>query len=224
LKSVLKLCFVSTIILLCSCAAPEVKIPTYEGMDVTEGLRLNEHISAIEAELSIIFKKEGASMRGEGVVNISKNGDLTLRVYSLGFLAFELTSDHGSVKSDPALDRTKRKILTSGLRDCLFWWDMDKYDVAEEGDVYLLRSFPRKIWIDRKTMLPVQQSVQLDDDRELWFYYEKPEKMGGIWFPSKVRIELSRYAVILEFDEMLFISEDSMGRGVRDSSEKNTLY
>lgn len=209
MKSVLRLFFISIIVLLCSCAPPEVRIPTYEDMDPEEGLHLNERISAIEAEFSITFQKGDSKVRGEGVLTILKNGNLTLRVYSLGFLAFELTSDNGIVKSNPVLDRTKRKILTYGLRDCLFWWDMEDYDIAESGDVYLIRSFPRRLWFDRKTMLPVQQSVQLDDDRELWFYYEKPQKMGDIWYPSKIRIELSRYAVTMEFDEMLFVSEDS---------------
>jgi hypothetical protein len=194
-------------VLLCSCAAREVKIPTYEDLDPEEGLHLNERISAIEAEFSITFQKDDSKVRGEGVLNILKNGDLNLRVYSLGFLAFELTSDNGIVKSTPVLDRTKRKILTYGLRDCLFWWDMEDYDIAEAGDIYIIRSFPRRLWFDGKTMLPVQQSVYLDDDRELWFYYEKPEKMGDIWYPSKIRIELSRYAVTLEFDEMLFVIE-----------------
>jgi len=193
--------------LLCSCAVPEVKVPTYEEMDPETGLHLNECITAIEADFSITFQKDGSRMRGEGVLTISKNGDLNLRVYSLGFLAFELTSDSGIVRSAPVLDRTKREILTYGLRDCLFWWDIEDYEIAEEGNAFLIRSFPRKLWVDSKTMLPVQQSVQLEDDRELWFYYEKPEKMGEVWYPSKIRIELSRYTVTLEFDEMLFVSE-----------------
>jgi hypothetical protein len=85
--------------------------------------------------------------------------------------------------------------------------------------MYLIHSFPRKLWVDRKTMLPVQQSVQLEDDRELWFYYEDPEIMGDVWYPSKIRIELSRYSLTLEFDEMLFLSEDSRSLGVKDSSD-----
>jgi hypothetical protein len=125
----------------------------------------------------------------------------------LGFLAFELTSQHGIIKIVPVLDRTKREILTYGLRDCLFWWDIRDYEIDEQEDMYLIRSYPRKLWVDRKTMLPVQQSVQLEDDRELWFYYEKPRKMGDVWYPSKIRIELSRYSLTLEFDEMLFLSE-----------------
>jgi hypothetical protein len=206
LKNVLRLLFINTIVLLFSCAAPEVKPPIYEDMDVGEALRMKEHVSAIEAEFSITFYRDDSKRRGDGVLTISKDGDLSLRVYSLGFLAFELTSQDGIIQSAPVLDRTKREILTYGLRDCLFWWDISDYEIDEQEDMYLLRSYPRKLWIDRKTMLPVQQSVQLEDDRELWFYYEEPQKMGDVWYPSKIRIELSRYSLTMEFDEMLFIS------------------
>jgi len=206
--------FINTIVLLFSCAAPEVKPPIYEDMDVGEVLYMKEHISAIEAEFSITFYRDDSKRSGDGVLTISKYGDLNLRVYSLGFLAFELISEHGIIKSEPVLDRTKREILTYGLRDGLFWWDIKDYEIDEQEDMYLIRSFPRKLWVDRKTMLPVQQSVQLEDDRELWFYYEDPEIMGDVWYPSKIRIELSRYSLTLEFDEMLFLNGDSRGRGV----------
>ena len=208
MKNVLRLFFINTIILLCSCAAPEVQVPTYEDMDVGEALSMKEHISAIEAEFSITFYRGDSKRSGDGILTISKDGALNLRVYSLGFLAFELTSQDGIIKSDPVLDRTKREILTYGLRDCLFWWDIRDYEIDEQEDMYLIRSYPRKLWVDRKTMLPVQQSVQLEDDRELWFYYEEPQKMGDVWYPSKIRIELSRYSLNLEFDEMLFVTEN----------------
>jgi hypothetical protein len=191
-------------------------------MDVGEALYMKERISAIEAEFSITFYRDDSKRSGDGVLTISKYGDLNLRVYSLGFLAFELTSEHGIIKSIPVLDRTKREILTYGLRDCLFWWDIKDYEIDEQEDMYLIRSFPRKLWVDRKTMLPVRQSVQLEDDsdRELWFYYEEPQKMGDVWYPSTIRIELSRYSLTLEFDEMLFSSQDPRIQGFEGSSSK----
>lgn len=213
MKNVLRLFFISTIVLLCSCAAPKVKPPIYEDIDVAEAFLMREHVSAIEAEFSITFYRDDSKRKGDGVLTISQYGDLSLRVYSLGFLAFELTSEHGVIRSAPMLDRTKREILTYGLRDCLFWWDIGAHDIDEQEDMYLIRDFPRRLWLDRKTMLPVQQSVQLEDDRELWFYYEEPEKMGDAWYPSKIRIELSRYSLTLEFDEVLFLSQDSRIQG-----------
>lgn len=205
MKNVSRLFLISTIVLLIACAVPKVEVPIYEDIDVREALLWKASISDIEAEFSITFERCDVEMKGDGVLKISKDGDLTLRVYSLGFLAFELTSEDGFIKSEPILDRTKEKLLTYGLRDCLFWWDIRDFEVEEEKDAYIILGFPRKLWVDKKTMLPIQQSVLLENDRELRFYYEKPEKMGDIWYPSKIRIELSWYSLTLEFDEMLFI-------------------
>jgi hypothetical protein len=53
-------------------------------------------------------------------------------------------------------------------------------------------------------MLPVKQSVALSDGKELIMYYSEPERMGDEWYPSKIRIELMKYAVILTIKEMSF--------------------
>lgn len=207
MKNVLRLFFINIIALLLSCAAPKLEVPIYEDIDVREALHWKDSISAIEAEFSINFKRSDSEVSGNGVLKISKDGDLNLRVYSLGFLAFEIISENGVIKSDPMIDRTKKRLLTHGLRDCLFWWDIRDFEVEEGEDAYIILGFSRKLWIDRKTMLPIQQSIQLEYDRKLWFYYGEPEKMGGTWYPSKIRIELSRYSMTLEFDEMLFVYE-----------------
>ena len=47
-----------------------------------------------------------------------------MRIYSFGFLAFEMTAHNGIIKSKPPVDRNKGILLSSGLRDCLFWWDI----------------------------------------------------------------------------------------------------
>jgi hypothetical protein len=190
-------------------------------MDVAEAFLMREHVSAINADFSITFYRDDSKRKGDGILTISQYGDLSLRVYSLGFLAFELTAEDGVIRSAPMLDRTKREILAYGLRDCLFWWDIGAYDIDEQEDMYLIRDFPRMLWLDKETMLPVQQSVQLEGDRELWFYYEEPELMSEAWYPSKIRIELSQYSLTLEFDEMVFVSEDSRIQGFEDSGDRN---
>src|SRR4030042_6195371 len=106
-KIVSKLFLVSTIIFLYSCAAKHVEMPVYEGRDVREVLSSNKNISSIETTFSITFEKEDTEIRGNGILNISRNGDLTMRVYSFGFLAFEMTSENGTIKSAPMIDRNK---------------------------------------------------------------------------------------------------------------------
>jgi hypothetical protein len=183
-----------------------VGIPVYEGIDVRDVLSAKSTISAMDATFSIIFEKDDSEMRGEGVLNISRNGDLSLRVYSFGFLALEVSSEKGMIKSNPRIDKSKSKLLTQGLRDCLFWWDIQDFVIDEKDRMYLLKNFSREIWLDKKTILPIKQRVSLEDGKELHIFYEDVEKMGDAWYPSTIKIELSQYSVTLKIREILFTS------------------
>ena len=131
---------------------------------------------------------------------------MSLRVYSLGFLAMELTSRDGVVKSAPALDRGKKLILTRGLRDCLFWWDMKDFSLKEEGGYYVLESPEREIWIDKKTFLPARQNIYFEDGKVLNVYYGSPTKEDDVWYQSKIRIEYLQYSVTFTVKHMSFKS------------------
>lgn len=207
MKTLYRLFLVNIILFLFSCAAPRLEMPLYEGIDVKDVLYLKNSISDIKAVFSIIYEKEDTEIRGDGVLNISRNGNLSLRVYSFGFLALEITSENGIVKSVPTLDRTKSGILTHGLRDCLFWWDIKDFEIDEKEGNYLLKNLSRQIWLDRKTMLPIKQTVYLKDGKEFEFYYDNPENAGNIWYPMKIRIEFSKYSVTLKFKEISFSHE-----------------
>jgi len=208
LRALLRLFLVSLgLILLFSCAPKRVEIPTYESVDVREVLSTKNKISTIDTTFSIIFEKDDSEMRGEGVLNISRNGDLNLRIYSFGFLALEVTSEKGVIKSSPRIDRSKTKILTQGLRDCLFWWDIQDYEVDEKDDVYLLKNSLREVWFDKKTILPIKQRVALENGRELYISYGDMEKMGDVWYPSKITIELSQYSVKLKIRDISFTGD-----------------
>ena len=192
--------------LLASCARPRVEMPVYEGVGVRDVLALKKDISAIEARFSISFEKGDTEMKGSGVLNISRNGDMNMRVYSFGFLAFQISAEDGVIKSSPPVDRGKGMILTYGLRDCLFWWDLKDFDIQEKENRYVLRDMARTLWIDRKTMFPIRQIISLDDGRELVMTYEDPELAEDIWYPAKIRIELSRYSVTLKIKDISFIT------------------
>jgi hypothetical protein len=180
-------------------------LPVYEGVDVREALSSKNNISAIDTVFSIIFEKDDSEMRGDGILNISRNGDMTMRVYSFGFLAFEITSENGVIKSVPVIDRSKGTLLTYGLRDCLFWWDMDDFEIEEKENKYILKNLIRTVWIDRRTLFPLKQTIALEDGRELNISYENPEKAGDVWYPSIIRIALLKYAVTLKIREISFV-------------------
>ncbi len=195
-----------SLIFVFSCVTKRVEIPVYEGIDMRDVLSAKSTISSMDATFSIIFEKDDSEMRGEGVLNISRNGDLSLRVYSFGFLALEVSSAKGMIKSNPRIDKSKSKLLTQGLRDCLFWWDIQDFVIDEKDSMYLLKNFSREIWLDKKTILPIKQRVFLEDGKELRISYEGVEKMGDVWYPSTIRIELSQYSVTLKVREILFTS------------------
>jgi hypothetical protein len=203
-KTVSTLCLLSIILFSFACAKKRIELPDYEGVDVRDVFSARSDISSIETTFSVTFEKDGTEVKGEGVLNISKNGDMSMRAYSFGFLVFQITSEDGIVRSFPEMDRSRGTLLTYGLRDCFFWWDMEDFEIEEKTDHYFLDNSIRKLWMDRKTMLPSKQSVALSDGRELIMYYEQPEKSGEIWYPAKIRIELSKYAVILKIRKILF--------------------
>jgi hypothetical protein len=205
LKNVSTLFLVSCILFLCSCTAKRVELPVYEGTDVREALSSKNNISSVDSTFSIIFEKDDSEIRGDGVVNMSRNGNMTMRIYSFGFLAFEITAENGFIKSAPAVDRNKSTILTYGLRDCIFWWDMEDFEIEEKEDTYIISNLTRTLWLDRKTMFPKKQIISLEEGRQLNIYYENPEKAGDIWYPSRIRIELSKYAVTLKIKDISFI-------------------
>jgi outer membrane lipoprotein-sorting protein len=206
-KTVSKLFFISILIFSFACAAKHVELPVYEGIDVREALSSKNNIASIETTFAITFEKDDTEMRGDGILNIYRNGDLRMRVYSFGFLAFEMTSENGVIKSSPAIDRTKGTILTYGLRDCLFWWDMKDFEIEERDGNFVLRNHTRELWIDKRTVLPKKQIISLENGGELSISYDNPEKAGDLWYPSKIRIELSRYAVTLRLKEISFVPD-----------------
>jgi hypothetical protein len=203
-KNVLKLLWVSVAFVLVSCAPKAVEMPSFEGRDFREAFSAREAVSSIDTVFSIAFEKRDSERKGDGALTISRTGDMSLRVYSLGFLAMELTSQDGVVKSSPRIDKTKTFLLTEGLRDCLFWWDMKDYTVEDTPDCFVLRNGERTLWIDKKSLLPVRQKIFFDIGKELNIYYEAPRKADGLWYQSRIRIELSRYSVSLTVKKISF--------------------
>lgn len=201
LKNVSKLFFVS-VFLLASCAPATVKMPSYGGKTFSEVLSGMENVSEVRTRFSIVFLKNGGERKGEAALDISRGGDMSLRVYSLGFLAMELTSEKGHVESSPPLDYRKYLVLTRGLRDCFFWWDMRTRALTERDDHYVLSGNRRTVWVDKRSFLPVSQMILLDDGGEIRVEYSRPVREGDIWFQSRVRIEYGRYSVLLAVSHM----------------------
>jgi hypothetical protein len=206
LKIVSKLSWVSIIVFLVSCAPKRIEVPFYEGRPFREVLSGLNDISEIDAKLSLAFEKSDAEIKGDAALHVSRDGDMSLRVYSLGFLAMELTSENDVVRSNPHLDKSKAMILTQGIRDCLFWWDVRDSAVEDDGEYFIIKNSVRRVWIDKKTFLPKRQKIFFDEGKELTIYYDTPARENDIWYQSKIRIELSKYSVTLAVQKITFKS------------------
>jgi len=198
--------FLVVSLLLASCARPRVELPVYEGVGIRDVLDSKKNISGIETRFSIVYEKGDTKMKGDGALNISRNGDMNMRVYSFGFLIFQISAEDGVIKSSPPVEEWKAIMLTYGLRDCLFWWDLKNFDVEEKESSYVLRDSARTLWVGRKTMFPTRQIISLEGGKELDMSYEDPEKAGDVWYPAKIRIELSGHSVTLRIKDISFIT------------------
>ncbi len=208
MRHALNLFLISLVVLSASCAARKIEkpLPSYEGKAFREVLSERNGIRSIETKFSVLFEKKDSEVRGDAALDISQTGDMSLRVYSMGFLAMELSSRDGLVKSNPALDSGKKLILTRGMRDCLFWWDIRDFKLAEENGYYVLESPDREIWIDKKTFLPARQNIYFEDGRVLNVYYDNPTSEDDVWYQSRIRIEFLQYAVTFTIKHMSFKS------------------
>lgn len=182
--------------LLASCGVKRVEIPTYEGIDPREVLSGREPIIFIHSTFSVEFEREGNVMRGDAVLQLGPEA-LDLRIYSLGFLAAEVTADGSGARSVPHIEKNRLSMLVDGIRSSFFWWSVRNASIHEEDTSYLVSNSWKKLFINKKTMMPEKQVVELEGGRQLKILYEEPELMEGGWFPSKMRIELSSQAVNL---------------------------
>jgi hypothetical protein len=197
-----------SILVLSSCATQRFEIHYYEGNleEMLQGLR---GIRSMKASFSIEFDKgDGLSLKGEGILDLSED-TLDLQVYSMGFLVAEVTADQSGIKSNPSADRNKLLLLVDGLRNSLLWWTIEGYDIRDEGEYYLLKNSWKRLYIDKDTKMPLRQTIDLEEGRQLEVFYYEPslykgrsDRSSDMIFPSRIRIELSRYSVDLRMKEI----------------------
>ena len=179
-------------------------MPAVEQRSIDMVLAERRTVERIDAAMSVVFEKTDSEMHGDAVLDIARDGDLHMKVYTLGILAMDLASSNGRVKSTPKLDKSRTAILTRGLRDSFFWWDLEDVTVQEGNDHLILQNATRQVVIDRKTMLPRKQTISFDDGKQLKVSYDDPAQAQGLWYPSRMKIELSRYTVTLTVREIAF--------------------
>jgi len=206
--SPLKYLFVSLVCLLslASCAPKLVAPPviSYENIPLDRALSELGAVRSVEAVMAIEYQKKDSTMSGDAFVNLSDD-KLTLRLYYMGFLYGEVSEENGIVKSKPKLDKNKSAILVDGLKNSFLWWTLKDYTLTEKEDTYVLTNSYREVVVDRKTLLPLRQTLNLDSGDVLTILYDEPAiteeaaKVGQSSllqrYQSKLTITLKNYTV-----------------------------
>ena len=162
-------------LLVFSCAPKYTEKPAREITSLSETLEKMKTVQSIEAALSIDYEKNDATMSGDAFLDLSPDA-LDLRIYYLGFLAGQVKEDNGVIKSKPKLDKFKSVVLVDGLRNSFLWWTISDYTVLEKDDSYVLRNFNRQLIISKKNLLPLEQTIQLDNGEEMTISYDAPAR------------------------------------------------
>jgi len=194
-----------------SCAPKRIELPDYEGIDVRTVITERSSIKGVNATFHVEFEKADSTIAGDAALTLTER-TLDLRIYSMGFLMAEIKETDGIIKSTPPSDRNKNIILVEGLRSSMLWWLIKDYEIEEQSNSYHIRNSSRKIVIDKKTMLPVSQTIELDPGKELRISYEEPANSNGFWYPSRMKIELSKYVVKLQIKSISFIPHSAQGQ------------
>jgi hypothetical protein len=198
---------VSCLLLLISCAAPKLaEKPSHRGTSLNDALSQYRKISSISTVVGLDYEKNDVIMSGDASLSVSPD-KLSLRIYYLGFLQGEVYEENGKIKSKPKLDKNKSLILVEGLKSSLFWWNITDYTVTETADAYELRNGYRRVVVNKESLLPVEQTLELENGDTIAISYDTPSRIISedgketpdnsplSWYQSRVRIQLKNYIV-----------------------------
>ncbi len=185
-----------------SCAPKHIEMPYFEDVHFEEAISDLKRVSSIDAIVSVEYKNKDNAMSGDAILKISEDS-LHIRLYYLGFLAGEIYEENGIIKSNPRLDRNKGILLVDGLKNSFFWWDIKDYFIEEDKDTYILKNSYREVIINKKTLLPVRQTLEVNGRDKLIIYYSEPSKIErdlnstvpSLWYNSRLNIEFSNHSV-----------------------------
>jgi hypothetical protein len=195
------------LLLLASCATPRhAATPSHKGLTLNEALAQYRTISSINSVLGLEYEKNDTIMSGDASLSASPD-KLSLRIYYLGFLQGEVYEENGTIKSKPKLDKNKSALLVDGLKSSLFWWNIRDYETVETAASYELLNANRKVIIDKESLLPVEQTIYLENGDRLIISYTTPSRIAPedgkeipdnsplSWYQSRIRMQLRNYVV-----------------------------
>lgn len=196
--------FSGALAMLASCAPKKPVVATgYEGLTAGEIIEMHVPVKSVRASVYLVLEKPGGTLSGDAALVLSES-ELSLRVYSMGFLSGELYEKGGIITSEPKVDDSRASDVVDGLRNSLLWWNILGYRVIETPKEYIVKNSWRRITLDRGTMLPVKQTIELASGRTMEVVYGAPMKSGEVWYPSVITMKHGKYSVKVSVREITF--------------------
>ncbi|MCE5311880.1 MAG: hypothetical protein LLF86_01870 [Nitrospiraceae bacterium] len=189
-------------ILLSSCSIKKPALPDMTGVSFSQYMaRLND-IQSINASMGMGYEAGEITMSGDAALELT-GSSLDMRIYHLGFLAAEIKEQNGVVNSKPRLSRDRALLLVDGIKYGFFWWRLNGFDLSETDTAFILANPSRKVVVDKKTYLPIEQTIFLDNGGQAVIHYQNPQKTDNdadvksdlSWYQSEMTLKYKKHTV-----------------------------
>lgn len=189
--------FVCLIVLITGCAKKVAQGPFYEGYSLQALLHELKGTCGIEASIEISYERGDSTLSGDLYLK-ANHREMLLRYYYLGLPAGEMLYRDGEiVSSNVRISKARTRLLAEGIKNSIFWWQVDYDEQYETDEVYILRAIGREINIDKKSLLPLNQTLRLSNGELVSISYSNPKKLHpekdnqrpNDWYQSQVQIQ-----------------------------------
>ncbi len=207
MKKHFKYSFFSILIILIGCAPRPLPPPIYSGIELTLKevvSEVGEGIDAIKAVVDIDVERDNSPYHHSSAsVMIKKPHVAHIRMYNFGVLSGDVVVKGDDVHVLYGKINREFDAFIKKLYDTVFWWDdvEDGY-MYQDSNMYIIRTNDRKLYLDSATLLPVKQSVRLED-KMLYITYDMPAKEGNFWYPSFLEIRMDKYKFSVKVERLL---------------------
>jgi len=168
--------------------APKIKpveVPEYKGT-LSSFLNENSFWEGLSGSFSLVLKKpDGQVLSADAFIQAGPE-KLEMRFYRFGFPAGELVEE-----PDPRYEHLKEAI-----KNALIWWRVGDYRAASLENEYLLEADSRSLVLDRKTLVPLNQSLFLPEGT-VTISYSAYQRLETLWYPFRMEIRYSGYELDL---------------------------
>lgn len=194
--------FIIATILLSSCSVKKPALPDMSGVPFSNHIAALNQIKIINASMGMGYEAGEITMSGDAALELT-GSSLDMRIYHLGFLAAEIKEQNGAINSKPRMSKDRALLLVDGIRYGFFWWRLNGFDLSETDTSFILANPSRKVVVDKKTYLPVEQTIFLDNGGQAVVHYQNPQRTDDDadiksdlgWYQSEMTIKYKKHTV-----------------------------